>query len=119
MSNLLLSENSKKFIDKKNIHHVIVDLDYIEETCAQIYDPRVKIIKNRDLDKFKDFTRVSNGELTLYVSDSFISKFGTLDEFQLDIGGVLRKGLFLSNVEPIIIETCKPKSNLKARCICL
>ncbi|KKM83651.1 hypothetical protein LCGC14_1307310, partial [marine sediment metagenome] len=105
MATLLLSENSKKFIEKKNIQNVIADLDYIEESCAQIYDPRVRIIKDRELDIFKDLTKVSNGELTLYLSKPFMDKFGGLDEFQLDVGGVIRKGLFLSNVEPIIIDT--------------
>jgi len=104
---LHLSENSKKFIKKKNIQNVIIDLDYIEESCAQIYDPRVRIIKDRELDIFKDLTRVSSGELTLYLSKPFIDKFGRLDEFQLDVGGMIKKGLFLSNVEPIIIDTCK------------
>ncbi len=109
MSILFLSENSKKFIKKKNIQNVIADLDYIEESCAQIYDPRVRIIKDRELDIFKDLTRISNGELTLYISKPFMDKFGSLDEFQLDVGGLIKKGLYLSNVEPIIIDTCKAK----------
>lgn len=109
MLTLVLSENSKKFIKKKNIQNIIADLDYIEESCAQIYDPRVRIIKDRELDIFKDLTKVSNGELTLYLSKSFINKFGKLDEFQLDVGGVIKKRLFLSNVEPIIIDICKSK----------
>ena len=109
MLTLVLSENSKKFIKKKNIQNIIADLDYIEEYCAQIYDPRVRIIKDRELDIFKDLTKVSNGELTLYLSKSFINKFGKLDEFQLDVGGVIKKRLFLSNVEPIIIDICKSK----------
>ena len=106
MLTLFLSENSKNFIKKKNIQNIIADLDYIEESCAQIYDPRVRIIKDRELDIFKDLTKVSNGELTLYLSKSFINKFGKLDEFQLDVGGVIKKRLFLSNVEPIIINIC-------------
>ena len=109
MLTLFLSENSKNFIKKKNIQNIIADLDYIEESCAQIYDPRVRIIKDRELDIFKDLTKVSNGELTLYLSKSFINKFGKLDEFQLDVGGLIKKGLYLSNVEPIIIDTCKTK----------
>ncbi|KKK43889.1 hypothetical protein LCGC14_0745840 [marine sediment metagenome] len=109
MSILLLSKNSKKFIEKKNIKNIIIDLDYIEENCAQIYDPRVRTIKDRDLYKFENLPRVSNGELTLYISKPFITKFGRLDEFQLDVGGMIKKGLFLSNVEPIIIDTCNSK----------
>ncbi|MHA2006713.1 MAG: hypothetical protein ACXABO_13035 [Promethearchaeota archaeon] len=102
-----MSENSKKFVEKNGILNIIVDIDFIEEKCAQIYDPVVKVIKDRDLRKFKDYTKVSNEVITLYISNSFINAYGILNEFQLDIGGLVKKRLFFSNIEPMIREICK------------
>ncbi len=102
-----LSNKSKEFLKKSNTLNFLVDIIFIEEPCTQIYNPTVEKIKDVDLDKYKDFEKVSKDNLILYLSDWFIKIYGKLEEFQLDINGILKKRLIIKNINPIIKNTCK------------
>ncbi len=106
---IILTKKSQKYIVKTNIHNLFIDLIYIEESCAQIYDPKIRIIKNRDLEKFEDFDNISTDNLTLYISNAFTKIYGKLDKYLLDMCGFVKKRLFLSNVDSIIRNICKTK----------
>ena len=102
-----LSNKSKEFLKKSNTLNFLVDIIFIEEPCTQIYNPTIEKIKDVDLDKYKDFEKVSKDNLILYLSDWFIKIYGKLEEFQLDINGILKKRLIIKNINPIIKNTCK------------
>ncbi len=106
---IVLTNKSQKYISKTNIHNLFVDLIYIEESCAQIYDPKIRIIENNNLEKFEELDNITNGDLTLYFSNAFIKIYGKLDKYFLDTSGFVKKRLFLSNVDSIIRNVCKTK----------
>jgi hypothetical protein len=104
---LELSSKSQKYIDKNKIKFILIDSTFIEEPCTEIYDPSIVILKNEDLDSIKDLDSISNGDLTLYLSKEFIKVFGKLNNYKLDTNRVFRSKLILSNVDPIIKNTCR------------
>jgi len=103
---IILTEKSKKFIEKKKISDLSLEIAYIEEPCTQIYDPKIKIIKEEDLEKYSNYKKVSFNNLTLNVSKSFIELYGDLKNFNLDMGSLIKKKLVIKNVEPIIKNVC-------------
>ncbi|KKN58486.1 hypothetical protein LCGC14_0551600 [marine sediment metagenome] len=107
LMSISLSEKSKKYVEKNKISKLFIDIKFFEETCTQIYEPFISIITNNDLKNWEKNEKVSMKNLTLYISDSFLKIFGKLDEYQLEIGGFLKKILILTNVEPIIKNICK------------
>lgn len=104
---IILSDKSKEYLEKSITSNFIVDVTFIEEPCTQIYNPTVEVIKEVDLEKFKDYDRVSNENLILYLSDWFIKIYGKLEEYHLDVGGFFKKRLTITNIDPIIKNTCK------------
>ncbi len=104
---ITLTEKSKKFIEKKNISNLSLEIAYIEERCTQIYDPKIEIIKNGNLEKYSNYKKVSSNNLTLNISKSFIELFGNLNNFELDMGSLIKKKLIIKNVDPIIKNVCK------------
>jgi len=104
-----LSAKSQKFIAKNNVHNLFIDLAYIEEPCVQIYEPKIKMIEDKNLGKFDEVNRISNESLTIFISDAFTKTYGKLDKYFLDRGGIVKKNLFLRNVDPIIKNICKTK----------
>lgn len=106
---IVLTNKSREYIGKNNINNLFIDLIYIEESCAQIYDPKVRIIEKRDLEKFEDYDNISIDNLTLYISNAFTKIYGKLDKYLLDTSGIVKKSLVLRNVDSIIRNICKPK----------
>jgi hypothetical protein len=106
---IVLTNKSQKFIFKNNINNLFIDLTYIEELCAQIYDPKIRVIEKKDLEKFEDYDNISIDNLTLYISTAFTKIYGKLDKYLLDTGGIVKKSLVLKNVDSIIRNICKPK----------
>jgi len=104
---ILLSDKSKEFVEKNNISHLLIDITFIEEPCTQIYDPKIEIIKNDNIEKFENLEKVSGNKITLYLSKQFIEIYGKLNEYQLDVGGFFKKVLILKSVDPIIKNICK------------
>ena len=102
-----LSSKSQKYIIKNKVQNILIDVDFIVESCAEIYDPSILLLKNKDLEKYKDLDSISKGDLTLYISKDFIKVFGKLENYLLDTNGIFRNKLFLSNVDPIIKDTCR------------
>ena len=104
---IILNEKSKKFIEKKNITNLSLEIAYIEEPCTQIYDPKIVIIKDNKIKNDSSYKKVSSNGLTLNVSNSFIKLYGDLNKFELDMGSLIKKKLIIKNVDPIIKNVCK------------
>ncbi len=104
---IILTEKSKKFIEKKKITTLSLEIAYIEGPCTQIYDPKIKIIKDNKTEKYTSYKRISRNGLTLNVSKSFIELYGDLNNFELDMGSLIKKKLIIKNVEPIIKNICR------------
>jgi hypothetical protein len=102
-----LSEKSQKYITKHGVKNILIDVLFLEESCAEIYEPYIKVLKNAELEQFKELEKISKVNLTLYISKSFFELFGKLDNYQLDTSRIIRNRLILSNVEPIIKNTCR------------
>ncbi|MHA2036134.1 MAG: hypothetical protein ACW972_01000 [Promethearchaeota archaeon] len=104
---IVLSGKSQKYIRKNNIQHLLIDLTFIEEPCTEIYDPIIKILRERDLDRYRELDKISEGNLNLYISKNFVKTFGNHDNYSIDTSGIFRNKLVLKNVDPIIVNTCK------------
>lgn len=104
---IILTEKSKKFIEKKKITNLSLEIAYIEEPCTQIYDPKIEIIKDNKTKSYSSYKKVSSNGLTLNVSNSFIELYGDLNEFELDVESLIKKKLIIKNVDPIIKNVCK------------
>ena len=104
---IVLSNKSKEYLKRSNTSNLLVDITFIEEPCTQIYNPVIEKIEDIDLENYKDFEKVSNDNLILYLSDWFIKIFGKLEEYQLDIDGIFKKKIIIKNINPIIKNTCK------------
>jgi len=65
---IILSEKSEQYLQKGMTSNFVVDIMFIEEPCTQIYNPTVERIKDVDLEKYKDYEKVSNENLMLYLS---------------------------------------------------
>jgi len=104
---ILLTNRSKEYLKKSNTFNFLVDIDFIEEPCTQIYNPILEKIKDGDLEKYSDFEKVSKDNLTLYLSNWFIKIYGKLEAYHLDLNGFLKKRLSIKNIDPIIKNTCK------------
>ena len=104
---VVLSIEAEEYLEKKNISHIIVDVEKIFEPCLQAYNPRVKIMKN---DMFKEsgiFKEIAIGNYIISISDDFFKIFGSVDSLQLKIECKRKKKLSIGNIEPIIRNTCK------------
>jgi hypothetical protein len=104
---IVLTEESSAYLRKKGISNLLIDVTLIEEPCTQIYDANIRDIKSEDIVKFKNFEKVIDGNLTLYLTEQFLKIYGKLDEYKIDLGGFFKKILILKNVEPIIKNTCR------------
>ncbi|MFX1365634.1 MAG: hypothetical protein ACFFCE_02160 [Promethearchaeota archaeon] len=104
---IILSNKSEEYLRKSITSNFIVDIMFIEEACTQIYNPTIEYIKDVDLENYKDYEKVSNENLILYLSDWFIKIYGKLEEYHLDVGGFFKKKLTITNIDPIIKNTCR------------
>ena len=105
----ILSEKAQEYIKKNKITKILIDVDFIEESCTQIFDPIIKILKNSAMDKYEDFEKIMDDNYIIYISKSFIEKFGKLNEYKIEICGFFKKVLVLTNVDPIIKNICRNK----------
>ncbi len=104
---IILSKKSQEFIKKNKISNLFIDINFIEEKCVQIYEPKIKIIERTDLNEYNNFESISSEKLTIFLSEKFIQIYGQLTEYYLDFAGFLKKELIIENAEPIIKNLCK------------
>ena len=101
-----LSEKVQQFCTSKKILNLVIDLDYQEAPCTQIYTPIVRITKkSEDLEDF-----ISIGEdngIKFYRTSQFSEIFGDSDIFTLELKGLLKKHITIMNIDPIIKNVCK------------
>jgi len=74
------------------------------EPCVQVFSPVIKL-KFSNSDEFEQKTNV-NGIEILFLNQ-FIEQFGKHENILISTKGLIRKQLFIKNIEPIIKNVCK------------
>ena len=97
-------EKSRTLIQEKSISSFLIDVDLMEEPCVQVFSPVIKL-KFSNNDEFAHKTNVNGIEIL--ISNQFIEQFGNLEKILITIKGLLRKHLYIKNVEPLIKNVCK------------
>lgn len=104
---IILSNKSKEYIEKNKISHLLIRVSFFTEGCILIKEPKIEIVNEKDMKKYKDHDKIMNENLTLLISNDFREIFDQKNKFCLDLGGTFKKKIILKNFQPIIIRTCK------------
>ena len=102
-----LSKKLEDYLQKNNILNLILRIAFFTEGCILIKEPKIEVINDQSLKDFKDYEKICNDKLTLFISEEFKEIYGTKEDFILELGGKLIKKIILLNYQPIIIRTCK------------
>ena len=97
-------QKAQNLIESKKIDLILLDIEYIEETCTQIFNPIIKIIssKNPGWNKIP-----SEEEIEIYNTPKFFKVFKIPPNLIVSTEGLFRKRLMIRNIEPIIKNVCK------------
>jgi len=98
-----IDEKALDLIQEKSVSSFLMDVDLMEEPCVQVFSPVIKL-KFSNNDEFEQKTNVNGIEILF--SNQFIEQFGNHEKLMISIKGLLRKQLFIKNVEPIIKNVC-------------
>ena len=97
-------EKALDHIQEKSISSFLIDADLMEEPCVQVFSPVIKL-KFSNNDEFEQKTNVNGIEILF--SNQYIEQFGKHENLLISIKGLIRKKLFIKNIEPIIKNVCK------------
>ena len=97
-------EKALGLIQEKSISSFLIDADLMEEPCVQVFSPVIKL-KFSNNDEFEQKTNVNGIEILF--SNQYIEQFGKHESLLISIKGLIRKKLFVRNIEPIIKNVCK------------
>ena len=97
-------EKTLGLIQEKSISSFLIDIDLMEEPCVQVISPVIKLKFSND-DEFEQKINVNGIEILF--SNGFIEQFGKHENLLISIKGLIRKQLFIKNIEPIIKNVCK------------
>lgn len=92
------------FLAKQKNSEFLLDVEFTEEPCVQIYTPVFRIFTESS-EKFH--TLVHTQAITLYISSTFIDLFSLPPTLEVSVEGLLRKRLIVKNIDPIIKNVCK------------
>ncbi len=95
-------EKAQGFIQEKSISSFLIDVDLMEEPCVQVFSPVIKLKFSND--EFEQKTNIDGIEILF--SNQFIEQFSNHEKLMISIKGLIRKQLFIKNVEPIIKNVC-------------
>ncbi|QEE17518.1 hypothetical protein DSAG12_03355 [Promethearchaeum syntrophicum] len=101
--NIDFDEKAISLVQEKSISSFLIDVDLMEEPCVQVLSPVIKL-KFSDNDEFAHKTNVNGIEIL--ISNQFIERFGKYEKILISIKGLIRKQLFIKNIEPIIKNVC-------------
>ena len=96
-------EKALGLIREKSISSFLIDADLMEEPCVQVFSPVIKL-KFSDNDGFEQKINVDGIEILF--SNEFIEQFGKHENLVISIKGLIRKKLFIKNIDPIIKNVC-------------
>ena len=97
-------EKALGLIQEKSISSFLIDTDLMEEPCVQVFSPVIRL-KFSDNDEFEQKVNVNGIEI--FFSNQYIDHFGKHEKILISIKGLIRKQLFIKNIEPIIKNVCK------------
>ena len=97
-------EKALRFIQEKSLSSFLIDVFLMEEPCVQVFSHVIKI-KFSDNEEFAHKTNVNGIEIL--ISNQFIEQFGKYEKLLISIKGLIRKQLYIKNIEPVIKNVCK------------
>ncbi|MHA1583860.1 MAG: hypothetical protein ACTSVU_07270 [Promethearchaeota archaeon] len=105
-------EKAANFLEKKHPNAILCDLEELTEPCTKIFNPKIIVLNNSNEIGLKK----KSGEyksIPFYLSKNFENKFDLPDTLIIGIEGWFTKHLYIKNIDPIIINTCKIPSYSK------
>jgi len=105
--NVILSEKAQEYINKNDISNLLIKVSFLTEGCILIKEPKIEIIKDKDIINYVDYNKISKGKLNVFIAQNFNEIFGENEEYFLELEGTLKKKLIIKNIKPIIIRTCQ------------
>ncbi|MHA1720028.1 MAG: hypothetical protein ACTSWX_00315 [Promethearchaeota archaeon] len=97
-------EKASDLMQEKSISSFLLDVDFMEEPCVQVFSPVIRL-KISNIDGFEKKTVFNDIEIIF--SNRFMEYFGDSENLLISTKGLLRKRLFVKNIEPIIKNVCK------------
>ncbi|MHA1675100.1 MAG: hypothetical protein ACTSYI_15900 [Promethearchaeota archaeon] len=109
MLSLIFQPGVVSYVQSKNIQQLHVTVNLHEEPCTQIYSPKIiPIVKETDKKNIaKDAFTISSNGLKVFFSPEFVQKFAPEGEINFQLKGLLKKRIEITNIDPIITNTCK------------
>ncbi|MHA1520032.1 MAG: hypothetical protein ACTSRK_07595 [Promethearchaeota archaeon] len=109
---LTFHTKAMEYMQAKNFQQLYVVVDLHEESCVQIFSPKIiPIVKEIDSKSIaKDSLEISSNGLQVFFSPEFIHRFspeGLAGEIIFQVKGLLKKRIEITNIDPIIINICK------------
>lgn len=92
-----------EYVEKKKINNVLLDVEYLEEPCTQIYSPIVKpqlMLGSTD----KGYRNMQG--LLIEFSEQYLNLFDFSQDVIISTEGLLKKHLSVKNIDPIIKNVC-------------
>ncbi len=93
-----------EFAEKKGITSILIDVEYLEEPCTQIFSP---IVKKQTQIINRDYSCNTKQGINVEFSDIYVSKFDSSNDIVISTEGLLKKRLSVKNIDPIIKNVCK------------
>ncbi len=106
---LVFQPNVVSFLQSKNTQQLHVIIDLHEGPCTVILSPKViPILKETDREAIaEDAFEISSNGLQVFFSPEFVQKFAPEGEINFQFKGLLKKHIEITNIDPIITNTCK------------
>ena len=95
---------ARAFLSKQKHTDFLLDVEFIEEPCTQIYSPVLRVFTDIP-ENFQPVVRAE--DITLYFSSAFSDLFSLPPLLEISVEGLLRKHLIVKNINPIIKNICK------------
>ncbi|WP_371805537.1 hypothetical protein [Candidatus Lokiarchaeum ossiferum] len=104
ISNVQFDTRALEYIEKKKISNVLIDVEYLEEPCTQIFSP---IVKDQAHFISEDKGYRNQQGLLVEFSDQYLNHFDFSQDIIISTEGLLKKHLSVKNIDPIIKNVCK------------
>ena len=105
---IILSEKAKEYITRKRISNLEIKISFFSERCVQIFEPKVQVISDKNLDDFVGIRKEIVDGIVIYISDQFSEIYKEENkDIHIELHKFPKKKLIIKNIDPIIIQTCK------------
>jgi len=102
-------DKAHKYLERKPIAVIILDVRVIEEPCVQIYTPVV--LENHSsaigMADCAEIVHSLKNVPQIFATPAFQLHFRLPYEVHFTVEGLIKKSITLSNIQPIITKACK------------